>query len=277
MDAVWWLVAVALVLLVALLLFVVYSAYFQLRWVVVLVAKAIPSTRFFFSTAPTNVVALTIDDAPTQATDSILDILCEFNAHATFFVIGHDAEGRQATLQRMVREGHEVGNHTFRDEPSFKMSPEAFAQSVRKVLLCPRLTPRRTRSSPRSSEKEQRAGSAPEAAFLARGCGPSSTSSATALFLARRTPSTRTSPARRTTCSFSSGASPRETSSSCTTERTTSSSCAVSSSGRRRRGFVWFLLVKQHENSAHKLSSCDAFEIVLWNSSEISKMMRFKD
>ncbi len=64
--------------------------------------------------AKKNMVALTFDDGPDPLwTPKILDILKRENAKAAFFIIGLQAEKNSALLQRIFREGHEVGNHTF--------------------------------------------------------------------------------------------------------------------------------------------------------------------
>lgn len=59
-------------------------------------------------------VALTFDDGPDPIwTPKILDVLKAKDVHATFFIVGVNAESSPALLQRMVQEGHDVGNHTF--------------------------------------------------------------------------------------------------------------------------------------------------------------------
>ncbi len=59
-------------------------------------------------------VALTFDDGPSaQWTPKILDILKAKGAHATFFVIGANGETNPGLVQRILAEGHELGNHTF--------------------------------------------------------------------------------------------------------------------------------------------------------------------
>ncbi|MBX7215205.1 MAG: polysaccharide deacetylase family protein, partial [Thermoflexales bacterium] len=57
-------------------------------------------------------VALTFDDGPSANSEHLLDVLAGLEVKATFFVIGRSIGGRSATLQRMQREGHEIGNHT---------------------------------------------------------------------------------------------------------------------------------------------------------------------
>lgn len=61
-------------------------------------------------------VYLTFDDGPSALTYEILDILDEYNAKATFFVIGKNISEREALLKRMVDSGHTVAIHTYSHE-----------------------------------------------------------------------------------------------------------------------------------------------------------------
>ncbi len=61
--------------------------------------------------------ALTFDDGPSEWTPPILDLLAAHDAHATFFVLGTAIAGREATLQRIVKEGHEVAVHGWDHTP----------------------------------------------------------------------------------------------------------------------------------------------------------------
>jgi peptidoglycan-N-acetylglucosamine deacetylase len=58
-------------------------------------------------------LALTFDDGPSEWTGPILELLAAHGARATFFVVGSAVAGREATLQRVRAEGHELGSHTF--------------------------------------------------------------------------------------------------------------------------------------------------------------------
>ncbi|WP_066591533.1 glycosyltransferase [Sphingomonas pruni] len=61
-----------------------------------------------------NKIALTFDDGPDpQWTPQILDILKRYNAPATFFMVGENGLTERRLLERIVREGHEVGSHTY--------------------------------------------------------------------------------------------------------------------------------------------------------------------
>lgn len=60
------------------------------------------------------VIALTFDDGPDpQDTPQILDLLKKYKAKSTFFVIGSLVEKYPSIVQRQVREGHELANHSF--------------------------------------------------------------------------------------------------------------------------------------------------------------------
>lgn len=56
---------------------------------------------------------LTFDDGPSNLTNDILDILKEKEVLATFFVVGTEIKGSEATLIRIADEGHAIGNHTY--------------------------------------------------------------------------------------------------------------------------------------------------------------------
>jgi len=60
-------------------------------------------------------VYLTFDDGPMPGpTDFVLDQLSGFSAKATFFCIGDNIRKHPEAYQRILSEGHQVGNHTFR-------------------------------------------------------------------------------------------------------------------------------------------------------------------
>lgn len=65
------------------------------------------------STAAVKRAYLTFDDGPSPNTDKILDILDEYNVKGNFFVIGRFAEGYKEQYNRIIREGHVLGMHSF--------------------------------------------------------------------------------------------------------------------------------------------------------------------
>ncbi len=81
-------------------------------------------------------LALTFDDGPDPKwTPKILDILKQYNVHAAFMVIGEAAQDNVGLLKRYLREGHEIGNHTY-------THPDISAISERQLKLELNLTER---------------------------------------------------------------------------------------------------------------------------------------
>lgn len=97
--------------------------YFQSRW---------PDVLWYVRTN-SKVIALTIDDAPSEYTNEILDLLKANGATATFFVIGSQVAGREKILEDLIRNGNELGNHAMHDEPSRSLSDDVLAQQIETV------------------------------------------------------------------------------------------------------------------------------------------------
>ena len=74
------------------------------------------------------IVALTYDDGPSPPyTDQLLDILAKHNVKATFFLIGKRIERHPETVDRMIAEGHQIGNHTY-SHPVLGFLPPFYVQ-----------------------------------------------------------------------------------------------------------------------------------------------------
>jgi peptidoglycan/xylan/chitin deacetylase (PgdA/CDA1 family) len=57
---------------------------------------------------------LTFDDGPSpRVTDKVLAILNKNNIHATFFLVGKLAETHPSTVEKIYKQGHAIGNHTY--------------------------------------------------------------------------------------------------------------------------------------------------------------------
>lgn len=75
-------------------------------------------------------VALTLDDGPdSTTTPELLRILASNNARATFFLISGNIPGNDTLVARLVRDGHEIGNHFSENEASIALPPRAFVRS----------------------------------------------------------------------------------------------------------------------------------------------------
>jgi peptidoglycan/xylan/chitin deacetylase (PgdA/CDA1 family) len=79
-------------------------------------------------------MALSFDDGPSLAnTPRLLDILRESGARATFFVVGEKIKGRETLLERMVADGHEVGNHTYTHPHTIRLTNNELRQEVERT------------------------------------------------------------------------------------------------------------------------------------------------
>lgn len=79
-------------------------------------------------------VYLTFDDGPIpEATPFILDTLKEFGIKATFFVVGDNVHKHPELLDRIIAEGHRVGNHTYNHwATNFKHSLGNYVKNVKR-------------------------------------------------------------------------------------------------------------------------------------------------
>ncbi|WP_400246838.1 polysaccharide deacetylase family protein [Niallia sp. JL1B1071] len=59
------------------------------------------------------VVALTFDDGPTKNVNNILTLIDAYDAKATFFLIGNEIEKSPEIAEKIVKKGHQLGNHTY--------------------------------------------------------------------------------------------------------------------------------------------------------------------
>jgi peptidoglycan/xylan/chitin deacetylase (PgdA/CDA1 family) len=60
----------------------------------------------------------------------VLDTLGEHEAKATFFCIGRNVEKHPAIYERIIREGHAVGNHTFDHVNGWKLKTVEYIKNV---------------------------------------------------------------------------------------------------------------------------------------------------
>lgn len=78
-----------------------------------------------------NGLYLTFDDGPTPGvTEWILSTLKRYDAKATFFVLGKNAEMYPDLYQRILDEGHKIGNHTYSHQKGWGMSLERYIEDV---------------------------------------------------------------------------------------------------------------------------------------------------
>ncbi|WP_077197186.1 polysaccharide deacetylase family protein [Prevotella ihumii] len=79
-------------------------------------------------------VYLTFDDGPIpEATPFILDVLDQYDAKATFFMVGDNVRKYPELFEEVKRRGHLVGNHTYHHLGSFKHFTLTYAVDVTKA------------------------------------------------------------------------------------------------------------------------------------------------
>ena len=83
--------------------------------------------------APTTgnkVIALTFDDGPGPYTAHLLDILDQYSAKATFFLIGSKVSGQASVVRSIQARGHQLGNHSWSHPELPKLSVDQIAGEI---------------------------------------------------------------------------------------------------------------------------------------------------
>jgi peptidoglycan/xylan/chitin deacetylase (PgdA/CDA1 family) len=79
-------------------------------------------------------IYLTFDDGPTPSiTETVLGELKKYSAKATFFLIGQNAERSPELVSLIRKEGHAIGNHTYKHVNGWQTSTKSY---VKEVLKC---------------------------------------------------------------------------------------------------------------------------------------------
>jgi peptidoglycan/xylan/chitin deacetylase (PgdA/CDA1 family) len=79
-----------------------------------------------------NKIYLTFDDGPIpEITEWVLEELKKYNAKATFFCIGNNVEKHPEIFEKVIDQGHSVGNHTFNHLNGWKTSTEKYLENTK--------------------------------------------------------------------------------------------------------------------------------------------------
>lgn len=74
---------------------------------------------------------ITFDDGPTKnVTEAILDTLKKYQATSTFFCCGNSAEKNPKLVQKIIEDGHLIGNHTFSHIKGTKTKNDLYFEDV---------------------------------------------------------------------------------------------------------------------------------------------------
>lgn len=94
-----------------------------------IIRRLFPSVIWDFPESPE--VFLTFDDGPTpEITPWVLDQLREYGFKATFFCLGKNVEQHPEIYQRILDEGHAVGNHTYSHQKGWEMKTWRYVEDV---------------------------------------------------------------------------------------------------------------------------------------------------
>jgi peptidoglycan/xylan/chitin deacetylase (PgdA/CDA1 family) len=76
-------------------------------------------------------VYLTFDDGPTpEITDQVFKILAEFDALATFFLVGENIENHPSYLDKYSQLGHSIGNHSYSHFNGWHTEKEKYLEDI---------------------------------------------------------------------------------------------------------------------------------------------------
>ncbi len=90
-----------------------------------------PRRRWGFSVNE-KTVYLTFDDGPTEElTEWILRVLEEQQVVATFFCVGANAQKHPQLIQKIVQQGHAIGNHTMKHEKGTAVTKKEYLNSIK--------------------------------------------------------------------------------------------------------------------------------------------------
>lgn len=86
------------------------------------------------------VVALTFDDGPTGNVDNILPLLDQYDAKATFFLIGNELRQHPEQGLKIAEAGHQIGNHTYSHKRMIFKSPDYIKREIEQTDMLIRKT-----------------------------------------------------------------------------------------------------------------------------------------
>src|SRR5690242_6078598 len=98
-----------------------------------LLQKMFPERKWRIDTDE-KVVYFTFDDGPhPEATSFVLDELKKYNAKATFFCVGRNVKENFEVYERIISEGHRVGNHTYSHLNGWKTEDRIYLEDIAKA------------------------------------------------------------------------------------------------------------------------------------------------
>ena len=98
-----------------------------------IIQKFFPNYCWRFS-ASAKEIYLTFDDGPTpEITTYVLNELKKHNAKATFFCIGKNVKKYHTIYERIKKEGHAIGNHTYNHLNASRVTKTSYIENMQKA------------------------------------------------------------------------------------------------------------------------------------------------
>lgn len=98
---------------------------------VYLFQRIYPSAIFYLNNK--NEMALTFDDGPVpEVTEFVLEVLEHYKVKATFFCVGQNIEKHYNIFEKILSNGHSVGNHTYSHLNGWKISNHQYFEDIEK-------------------------------------------------------------------------------------------------------------------------------------------------
>lgn len=102
--------------------------------VVRVAGPAIGGAALYRAHCDERVIALTLDDGPVVgSTEGLLEVLAANDSHATFFLIGERAQLHGELVEAILARGHEIGNHTYVEAPTFRLEDAQARDSIERT------------------------------------------------------------------------------------------------------------------------------------------------
>ncbi|MCF8230960.1 MAG: polysaccharide deacetylase family protein [Bacteroidales bacterium] len=99
-----------------------------------LISKLIYPTLIWEIPTSRDEIFLTFDDGPSPGiTEKALDILDQFDAKATFFLVGDKASQYPELVDEIIKRGHKTGNHTYHHLKGWGTDDEVYFEDIAKT------------------------------------------------------------------------------------------------------------------------------------------------
>lgn len=76
------------------------------------------------------IIAFTFDDGPSYNTIKIVNTLVKYDSKATFFLVGNQVEKYAKTMDVLVKNGMDIGNHTYSHKELTKLSDKEILKEI---------------------------------------------------------------------------------------------------------------------------------------------------